>query len=301
MLLIFLLSLTPFSANKVEIIKENGESIVHLIGDVVIEDENTRITCAEASLNETKNYVILADDVKIADKNGEIKSDFAVYYFKDRIGYLKSNVSLLTGDEIISSDSLYYNGMEELVQMFNNVKIEEKKNNLMAYGESGWYDLKKDEGYLVDNPKLEIIRENKEPIKFSAREFQLIINSSEFYGFDSVVAIIDSIIVHCDTFQYNLETENGNMVKPTMLEKNNELKGETGHFIMRNKNIEIFSVQKGRSEYYTEEGSKNIVEGKKISIIFQDGKASKIVVEGEPMGDLILKRKEEDAGNEGSD
>ena len=84
MLLIFLLCLTPFSADKVEIIRENGKSIVHLLGNVVIEDENTRITCSEASLNQTENYVVLIQDVKIVDENGEIKSNFAVYYFKEK-------------------------------------------------------------------------------------------------------------------------------------------------------------------------------------------------------------------------
>ncbi len=297
MLVVFLLCVTPFSADKVEIIKENGESIVHLLGNVIIEDAKTKITCAEAQLNQTQNYVTLINDVRIIDKNGEIVSDYAIYYFKQKKGYLNGNVSLLTGGEIISSDSLYYSGLEDLVKMFRNVKVEDKKNNLMAYAERGWYDLKKDEGYLMDKPKLEVARENKDPMTIRAREFQLMTNSSEFYGFDSVIAVIDSITVHCDTLLYNLETENGNMTRPVMLEKGNVLKGESGHFIMRNKNIESFSVQRGWSQYHTDEGSKNTVSGRKISILFDDGKASKIVVEGEPQGILRMKRTEEDAGD----
>jgi lipopolysaccharide assembly outer membrane protein LptD (OstA) len=297
MFLFFLLCLTPFSADKVEIIRENGKSIVHLLGNVVIEDENTRITCSEASLNQTENYVVLVHDVKIVDKNGEIKSNFAVYYFKEKKGYLRDSVFLITTDQIISSDSLYYNGIEEMVEMFDNVKIEDRKNNLIGYGNRGWYDLKEDEGHLVNAPRLEIIRENKEPIDVRAREFQLISNSNTFYGFDSVVAIVDSITIYCDTFSYNLKTENGIMIKPVILEKNNELKGETGQFSIRNNGIESLSVQKGWSKYYTDEGSKNIVEGDTITIIFHDGKASRIIVEGEPRGVLSLKRKAEDAGD----
>jgi len=297
MLVLFLLCVTPFSADKVEIIKENGESIVHLLGNVVIEDAKTKITCSEAQLNQTHNYVTLIRDVKIADRNGEIVSDYAIYYFKEKKGYLKGNVSLLTTHEKISSDSLYYSGLEDLVEMFRNVKIEDEKNNLTAYAERGWYDLKKDEGYLMDEPKLEVAREEKDPMAIRAREFQLVTNSNEFYGFDSVTAIIDSITVHCDTLLYNLETENGNMTRPIMLEKGNVLKGESGHFIMRNKSIESFSVQRGWSQYYTDEGSKNTVEGRKISILFDDGKASKIVVEGEPQGILRMKRTEENVGD----
>jgi hypothetical protein len=88
------------------------------------------------------------------------------------------------------------------------------------------------------------------------------------------------------------------MTRPVVLEKENELKGESGQFIMKNKEIESFSVQHGWSQYYTEEGSKNVVEGDAISIVFRDGKAIKIIVDGEPKGMLRLKRKAEDAGNE---
>ncbi len=301
MFLIFLLCVTPFSADKVDIIREGNESIVHLLGNVVIEDEKAKITCVEARLNEKKNYVVLVQDVKIIDKNGQVSADFALYYFKDKKGYLKGNVSLLKADQIISSDSLYYSGTEELVEMFDNVKIEDEENNLRAYSARGWYDLHDDEGYLVDDPLLEIIREDREPMKIRAQRFQLNNNINTFYGFDSVIAIIDSITVHCDTFSYDLKTERGTMIRPLIVESKNELKGETGQFEMENKDIESLSVQNGWSKYYTKEGSKNIVEGEKISVIFQDGKASRIIVDGKPKGVLRLKRKEEDVDNQESE
>ena len=294
MLLIFLLAVTPFLADKVEIIKENGESIIHLAGNVAIEDENTKITCFEAKLNETKGLVVLIRNVKIEDKNGEINANFAIYHFREQKWYLNGDVLLLTENETISSDSLYYDGMNEFVEMYSNVKIEDPKNNLVAHSQRGWYDLKKDQGHLVENPELEIFRENKEPLKISAKEFQLITVNSTLHGFDSVVAIIDSITIFCDTFSYNLQTENGNLIKPIIIEKENELRGESGEFKLKNKNIESFSVEKGWSRYYTNEGSKNVIEGQKITIIFKDGKASKILVDGQPKGILSLKKEAEE-------
>ena len=67
---------------------------------------------------------------------------------------------------------------------------------------------------------------------------------------------------------------------------------------MRDKEIESFSVHDGWSQYHTEEGSKNVVEGSEISILFRESKAIKIIVNGNPKGILTMKRKEEDAGNE---
>lgn len=299
MILFFLLCVTPFSADRVEIVKqEGGTSVIHLLGNVKIEDEHLKIACSEASLHEAENYVVLIDDVSIIDENGKIHAGFAVYYFDEKKGYLRDSVVLFTGSDIIRADSLYYDGVDELVQMFGDVTIEDKKNDLMAYGGQGWYDLAKDEGYLMEGPRLEITRENKEPMRVKAQEFKLLADSNEFFGFDSVTAVFDSITIYCDTFSFNLKEDHGTMVNPVVLEKNNELRGETGQFKMKDQQIESFSVRRGWSRYYTDEGSKNIIEGEEINIIFRDGEAIKIIVDGEPSGILRLKRKEENAGNE---
>jgi lipopolysaccharide assembly outer membrane protein LptD (OstA) len=86
MIFIFLLAFTPFVADKVEIIRENGESTVHLLGNVIIEDEQTKITCTEARLNDTKGVVVLYFDVMIVDENGEIHANAATYYFREKKG-----------------------------------------------------------------------------------------------------------------------------------------------------------------------------------------------------------------------
>lgn len=297
MLLVLLLCVTPFSADKVEIVKENGESVVYLVGNVVIEDEHMQITCAEARLNEEQKYVILLNHVTISDKSGTISADYARYYFEDQRGYLSGHVTLTRAEEIIGADSLYYNGMKEVIEMFRNVVIEDKKNDMVAQGGRGWYNLKDDEGHLVDNPLIEILREQKEPIRLWAQEFRLKTNSNEFLGYGAVKAIIDSITVYCDTLLYNLKSEQGTLTMPRIVEKNNELKGQTGQFTMKNKTIESFHVTEGTSTYYTKEGSKNIVEGSEIRIIFNEGKATTIFVEGNPKGILNLKKTVEDAGD----
>jgi lipopolysaccharide assembly outer membrane protein LptD (OstA) len=297
MLLILLICLTPFSADKVEIVKMEDMSVVHLLGHVVIEDEKTRITCEEARLYEVENYVILREDVLITDVHGQIASDDAVYYFGEKEGFLSGGVVLTTADEVIHADSLYYDGIDAIVEMSGSVQIEDKKNDMIAYGGHGGYDLTSDKGSLVQDPHLDIMREGHDPMKVRAREFQLHTNENEFYGFDSVIAVIDSITIYCDTFSFNLKEEQGSMVKPVVIDKKNELRGATGKFIMKEKSIESFTVENGWSRYYTESGSRNIVEGGMISIMFREGTAVKIVVEGDPRGELRLKKGEEDAGD----
>jgi len=292
MFLLIILTFTPFNANKVEIVKENGSRIVYLFGDVTIEEESTKITCQEAILNETEGRVVLNRAVKIKDNKSEMFAENALYYFKEKKGYLKGNVILSGEKETINADSLSYDGHNRFVEMFRNIKVEDKKNNLIAHGNKGWYDLNREMGRLVSNPRLLINREDREPMKVEAKAFQLNNNENRFYGFDSVVAIIDSVTIYCDTFSYNLTSECGELSKPLVREKNNELLGSYGQFKMKEKNLESFTVEKGWAKYYTKEGSRNIVEGQTIKILFKDSKASQIMIQGKPKGTLTLKRKE---------
>jgi len=295
MLLFLLIALTPFKADKVEIFSEGNERIVHLIGNVVIEGSETMITCAEAKFSEVSGWVRLFRDVRLRDSNGEVYAHSAIYYFNENRGYLSDSVRIITSDERIRADSLYYDGGRDSVEMYGNVLIEDERNDMSIAGERGWYNLTRDEGVLYGNPQLQMSRQGKEPMIVVAESFRLLTGENLFYGFDSVRAIIDSVVVLCDTVNYDLETETGNMVGPIIREKDNELRGVRGQFRLRNKEIESMSVEDGHSVYYTKEGSKNIVEGKTISIMFQEGKAVIIKVEGEPRGVLSLKRSQESA------
>lgn len=297
MIIFFLLALAPFSADKVEIVKENGESIVHLLGNVNIEDEQTKITCSQARFNETKNYAVLTKNIHIVDQQGEINADFATYDFNSKQGFLKENVFLVRKNETFSSDSLVYDGMKHHVEMFSSVVIEDTDSTLRAFGTYAWYDLEEEVGFLMDNPSLEILREERSPMFVQAQRFRLDNKMNLLYGFDSVVATIDSVVVTCDTFIYDVKAENGTMMKPVITEVNNQLIGKTGRFVMRDNDIESLSVYDGWSEYYTEKGTKNVVEGEEITILFDDGHATRIIVTGAPKGVVHMREGKADAGD----
>jgi hypothetical protein len=292
-----LITLTPFQADRVEIFAEDDERVVHLIGNVLIESSATRITCAEAKISETGGWVKLFEDVRLEDHNGVVSAVSAIYYFNEERGYLKDSVRIVTSDEEISADSLYYDGVHDSVEMYGNVLLKDMRNDMVVSGARGWYNLERDEGLLSGDPMLEIARQEKVPIVVYANTFELLTGQELFHGYDSVRALIDSVTILCDTFCYDLASERGTMARPRIREKHNELTGTQGQFTMRNKEIEILSVEQGQSTYYTKEGSRNFVQGDTISIIFQEGQARKIIVDGEPKGHLSLKRSPESAGD----
>ena len=297
MFVILLIALTPFSADRIQIYKEQDESTVHLIGNVVIEGEETRITCAEARINEQRGWVTLSSEIILSGKNGEVGANSAIYYFNEDRGFLRDSVTIITDNERMYSDSLYYDGRLDSVEMYGHVVIEDERNGMIVSGDRGWYNLERDEGVMFGDPELRIIREGKNPIIVYAGRFMLMTDDDLFIGYDSVEAVIDSITVFCDTFSYDLEAGIGDMSMPVIREKNNELKGTSGKFRLREKEMDLLSVSNGESVYYNDEGSKNMVEGDSIEITFDHGKATKIRVEGRPRGVLELQRRESNAGD----
>jgi lipopolysaccharide export system protein LptA len=297
MLLVFLIALTPFRADKVAIFKEENESIIHLIGNVVIENEATRITCSEALISEAKGLVRLVDRVRISDENGEVNAKNAVYFFNEDRGYLSDSVTIITEDQRMLSDSLYYDGGTDSVEMYGNVLIEDQSNDMVVTGDRGWYNLAREEGLLSGSPELRIMRHEKTPITVYANAFRLLTADDLFMGAGSVHAIIDSIDVFCDTFSYDLQAETGEMTNPSIREKKNELKGIRGRFRLKRKEMDLLSVSEGQSVYHTEEGSVNMVKGDTIEITFREGKAVAIRVEGQPEGMLNMQRRQEDASD----
>ncbi|MEO0094453.1 MAG: OstA-like protein [candidate division WOR-3 bacterium] len=296
-LLIIIISATPFKADRIEITNEDGERVVYLLGNVEIEQEKTKILCSEAQLNETKKFVLLKDSILIKDGEGEIRANRAIYFFDEKFSVLKENVRLVSENQIISADSLEYYGERRVIKMFRNIILEDKENKVIAYGEEGWYDLNEEIGSLIEGPKLEVDREGNSPIRITAKQFLLKSKENMCYGYDSVIAIIDSITIFCDTISYNVKEKTGMMVKPLVTEKNNKLEGTSGEFALQNQTIDYFKVFSGTGSYWTEEGSHNIIEGESIDILFRDGRAFRIKVEGNPKGKLYLKGEKENAGD----
>jgi lipopolysaccharide export system protein LptA len=290
-----LFALSPFSADRVEILRDSG--VVHLIGNVMIESDSVRINCREARLYEAEGTFILEQDVTIQDTNGTITADRAQYFFRDKLGRLRGNVVLKSDNEVIRADSLEYDAGRRFARMYDNVRIEDTKNGMNAFGRQGWFDLGLDRGALNGQPHLEIAREGKSPMNVRAREFLLDVKADRFSGCDSVVALIDSITIRADTFDYDLKKEDGRLVQPRITEKDNVLSGKRGVFKLVKKAVDLFSVEEGESTYYTKEGSKNYVAGSALTILFKNGQAYKILVNGSPHGYLVNRKEDGDAGN----
>lgn len=298
---LLLVALTPFQADKVEILSDSGASVVYLIGNVVIEPESARIICPEALLNEAAGTIVFERGLTMTDANGTLTAQRGRYEFAGKRGLLDGSVRLVADNEVIAAETLVYEGTQRLVRMHHQVRIESQQDDMIASGDSGSYDLRSDTGELRGDPRVQIAREGKTPMEIRARHFALDNRNGTFSGRDSVKAVIDSVTVYCDTFDYDLNREHGTTIGTKVVEKNNELSGTHGWFGMRDRAIDHFGVYAGRADYTTEGGSHNVVEGDTIIIFFKENKAYRIDVGGSPHGVVTSRKGQVDAADEESD
>jgi len=297
MLILLIIQLTPFTADRVEIVREDGQSVYYLFGHVDITGDSLAIQCQQARLFADADRVELLDSVWIRDPSGEIRAARAEYRFGERLAFLSGGVTLIDSNRTISAESLTYDGGRRRVKMYRTVLIHDPGNNLDAYGQQGWFDLAAETGALSGGPRLEVQRRDKTPMIINARDFFLDAGNNLFYGYDSVTALIDSITILADTFKYGLKSEDGTMVQPRITEKENLLRGSSGTFQIRQQLVHRFSVADGQAVYHTAEGSTNVVTGMSITILFKNGQASTIFVNGDPRGHIVNPRKEKNAEN----
>ncbi len=285
-----LLTLSPFSADKVEIIRHEEGNIIRLLGDVIIDASTAKIFCQEATIYEFKDLAVLHGAVRIIDTSSTIEADTAYHYLSDERSLLKGNVILKKAARTIYADSLVYFGRRDYTQAFGQVKFTDSTQKLTARGDHGTYDLRQGRGYLEGSPRALIERENKSPIEVNSRIFEFIEKSNSIIAYDSVKVTIDSTFIEGDSLRYFLDKKEGLITNLTISEQRNNIIGDSGRFTLGDDRLEEFKIRNGHGVYLTKEGTKNEVDGGLIVFQFKDGRIYAIEVSDKPKGILYLRK-----------
>ncbi len=286
----FLIWVSPFTADKVEIINLPGERVVKLAGNVIIDATPARIFCSEARVYEDRDLAILTGRVKIIDTASSVEADTAYHYLKGERSILKGNVTLFSGSRSIYAESLIYDRVKKFVQAFDSVKFVDTMQKFTSLGNRGSYDLKMGIGRLEDQPCAWIERKDKSPIYVWSRVFEYNAKKNWIVAYDSVRIVIDSIEVSGDSLRYEIDKKIGLIEKIRLTEANNSITGGSGRFALADENLSEFDVNQGQGVYITREGVKNEISGGLMRFKFNNGKAVAIEVYDRPRALLYLKK-----------
>lgn len=108
----------------------NGESVREVIGNVVITQEDVRITCNKAVQFLQSNAAELIGNVIITQDSVVIKTEYGKYFGNEKIAQSDSAVHLNNGEMDLTADKGNYNLDSKIAQFFGNVIFKDSSKTL---------------------------------------------------------------------------------------------------------------------------------------------------------------------------
>ncbi len=131
--LLFILSSTIYSQQQSGLVRVigdslvgkmlNGESVREVIGNVVITQEDVKITCNRAVQFITSNKVKLIGNVIVTQDTVDIKTEVGYYYGNSKIAYSDTGIIMNDGRMILTADRGYYYFDEKKAYFYDNVEM----------------------------------------------------------------------------------------------------------------------------------------------------------------------------------
>lgn len=205
--------------------KDIGEGVRRLIGNVVLEHNNSEMYCDSAYLYSKENIFHAYSNVHVVRGDSiHMYGDFLIYNGNTDVGKVRNNVSLNDKETTLYTDSLDFNSATNVAYYFNGGQIISSNNQLESKI-----------GYYYANDDL-------------------------FFYKDSVVVTNPDYTIYTDTLKYNTELETAYFLGPTnIINEENHLYAENGWYKTKEKKFQFNEnavyqnkekILKGDSLYY---------------------------------------------------
>ena len=127
----------------------NGESIREVMGNVIMTQDNIRITCNLAIQNITRNEAELIGNVVVTQDTITILTEKGYYFGNDKYTYSDTGVTLDDGHMVLIADEGYYYFNTKVAVFNQNVELIDTINNLSSDKLTYYNDL--DKAVAVDD------------------------------------------------------------------------------------------------------------------------------------------------------
>ena len=127
----------------------NNESIREVMGNVIMTQDNIRITCNLAIQNITRNEAELIGNVVVTQDTITILTDKGYYFGNDKYTYSDTGVTLDDGHMVLIADEGYYYFNTKVAVFNQNVELIDTINNLSSDKLTYYNDL--DKAVAVDD------------------------------------------------------------------------------------------------------------------------------------------------------
>jgi lipopolysaccharide export system protein LptA len=292
-LLFFIFSIANFQSDKMEILNTDEGRITVFKGNVVITEEHTRITAQTAAFHQTKGFAVVSDTVVIRTEQATITADTAYYYLDAERTVLKGHPKIFHESQVISADTLVFDHRTGQAFTDMTVLITDSTKNLTIQGRKAEYNLKTEIAHLRADPVLTIKKDSV--ITVTSQRMDLMGKDGLAQAVGTVLLTSGKTLLKCDSLVYYYNKNTGQAFgSPKIEEGANSATSDTVRFYTEKEALTRVDLEdNARGEYWTDDGDKVEVEGKRITIFFNDNKVERLEVDRPTLGNLYRHKKTE--------
>jgi len=213
------------NADVLEFDQRYGKDTKRLIGNVQFKHDDVYMYCDSAHFNSAENIVDAYSNVHIRQGDTlHLYGDKIKYMGNTKFAEIRSNVRLIQGKTILTTEFLDFDRIKNVGYYFNKGKIVDGENELTSL--TGYYYTQTREAFfktkvLLKNPEYKMYGDT---LKYNTRN-----KTAYFFGPTTIVS--DSNLIYCENGWYNTKTEISQFNKNAYLtNKKQILKGDSLYY-----------------------------------------------------------------------
>lgn len=283
-MILFILSLMAklsFEAEKMEILKQDNARVTHLIGAVHLYDDKLDIHGAQAWFAPEENSLIVLDSLLIKSQGVDITADSLRFDTKEQVSYLYRRVVVKREETEIRAPRLVINHRSRTATIAKGAEIRDLKEGILVTGNDASYSLEKDEGSILDNPRLV---EDKDPSSFNVtgKRMHLSQRSKTASAGGDVKIVSKDATVYCDTLIMFYEMDEGYAYGNTkIVNPEGVINADTAHFKLGERRIEdIYLYPEVTTRYQTEDEDSVVLKSPALTIDMHNEGHEKLIFTG---------------------
>lgn len=212
-------------AGSLEGSKINGREVRRLVGDVIFQQEDTRLYCDSALFYEEGNSIDAYGSVRIEGPRAKLSGDVLHYEGNRKQAVMTGQVVKMTdGKAVLTTTALNYDLQNEIGEYSTGGKVEDKDNVLTS--RKGYYYSKDRTVSFRDNV---VLTNPKYIMRSDTLRYHTPTSTAYFLGPCTITSTgSDSSFIYCEYGWYNTETEKSYFSKNTFIRsKENILSGDS--------------------------------------------------------------------------
>ncbi len=214
---------------------------------------------------EGKETHYLKGEVEMRQGSTFMSCDTAILFVEENNVIAYGNVLIQQGDSLaVYADSLFYNGNERVADLFRDVSLSSKEQQLFT--ELLKYDLKTKVATYFTGATL-----TTDSTQLTSRKGYFYVSRDEAYFKDTVFVVNEKFSMVCDTLKYNVKTKEATFLGPTRIDQNNsKIYCERGTYNTETRNAVLYE----NAQFIKEDQ-----QGTSDTIIY-DGKLKELIMKG---------------------